>query len=102
MPPVVNGQGRLSAPIVALIGSCVSNINPSPTLPIGGGATAAQGGFPYPGHQTQDKVIWRELKAAAARASAAQRLASCRICKGRSPEWKIGHCPACNNTGLPA
>ena len=83
----------------------MSNINPDP-VPYAkrfkcGGATAAVGGFPYPGHRTLKQVwAWRDKREAEI-ARAAHNLTVCRICKGRSPEWKVGHCPACNNTGLP-
>lgn len=76
----------------------MSNINPNPKPLVGGGATAAQGGFPYP-HRSLDQV-WRNREREEARGALARHnLSVCRICKGRSPEWKVGRCPACENTG---
>lgn len=42
----------------------------------------------------------RILADRAKRAERRERLGKlCGTCRGKSVEWKVGHCPACNNTG---
>lgn len=61
-------------------------INPNPRfIPTPGTPTAAPAHFPY------DHPTLAEVEA---------RAAKCRKCNGRSPEWKVGVCKACGNTGL--
>jgi len=33
------------------------------------------------------------------RAAILRTVGLCKICKGKSPQWKVGSCPNCNNTG---
>lgn len=77
-----------------------SNINHDP-LPFAkrfqcGGARAAPGYFPLE-HTNLEAWMRNELrKAARSKLAASDR---CRICRGKSPLWKVGYCPACGNTG---
>ena len=85
----------------------VENINPNPSpllvrFPDSGKGVAAPAHFPYR-HRSLAEVDLAEQRGArergqreAARAMIAGR---CTLCKGRSPEWKVGKCPALGNTG---
>lgn len=77
----------------------MSNINPHPVFePTPGKPRAAPAHFPYR-HDSMAVVMAGEKRQADrdARALAAAHL--CRVCTGRSPEWKVGRC-VCGNTGL--
>ena len=81
----------------------MSNINPNPTFrPYGGrDAAAASAHFPYQ-HRDLSGWVAGELAKERRKARAEAMRGICRTCKGKSPLWKVGHCPACNNTGKPS